>query len=150
MQKTVWNDTLGQYQQVEVPCCAVKYPVKKTFGRRFLDALKDGATLNPVNLKKVIYPAGYMVGVTNNQVKPENIALALQDVAAIARQKKNTFVGVWYDSAADVWFIDLSVMVADQAQALRMAATYQQQAIFNWSTMDCIYLDSPAAKVAEK
>jgi len=40
---------------------------------KMLDALKDGATINPVNLNKVVFAAGYMVGVTNNEVAPENI-----------------------------------------------------------------------------
>lgn len=117
---------------------------------KMLEALKDGATLNPVNMRKVIFPAGYMVGVTNNEVAPENIRTELIRVAAAARCIKNAFVGVWYESGADVWFVDISVLVADKAHALRMAATYQQQAIFEWSSMDCIYLDANSAEVAEK
>lgn len=117
--------------------------------KQVLDELKDGATLNPANMKKVIFPAGYMVGVTNNEVKPENIRAELVRVASFARRVKNAFVGVWYESSADVWFVDISIFVADKVKAIRMGSTFQQQAVFEWSTMDCIYLDTVAADVAE-
>ena len=113
---------------------------------RMLASLKGGATLRPENLAKVIFPAGYMVGITNNEVNPENIKAELLRVAEAARRVKNAFVGVWFDEVTGVWFVDVSIFVADQGKAIRLGAHYQQQAIFNWSSMDCIYI--PAAEVA--
>lgn len=109
-----------------------------------IEEFKDGATLDPVTLQRVAFPAGYQVGITNNVVTPDNLAAALADVAEKARQFRGGFVGVWYDGAN--WFIDVSVLIRDAGKAMAMAALLDQQAVWGWAEQDCLYLE--AAKVA--
>lgn len=101
-----------------------------TFTIQDLKALKenDGATLE--NYSPVTYKNGYQVGITGIETTDINTAYA-------AIEQYNGTCGVWY--AGGVYYIDYSIMIENEREAIETGRKHKQISILKWSDMSLIY-----------
>lgn len=101
-----------------------------TFTIQDLKALKenDGATLE--NYMPVTYAAGYQVALTG--IETDNAETAYKAI-----QDYNGTCGVWY--AGGVYYIDYSVMIENEQEAIETGRKHNQISILKWADMLLIY-----------
>lgn len=107
----------------------IKHAVKMNGGATLTSEL-DGATLN----------GGYMVSLHGHELKTSIDLLTfemLEDYKQIA-ECNNAYIGFWMDGA-DL-YVDVSINVHEEAEALKIAQDNKQLAIYNISKGESVYL----------
>jgi len=106
---------------------------------------KGGFTIDK-NLNFVNKKNGYVVGLTNNKEKNLNVLInkAIDNYNTLKHfSRYKLFFGGWVDDENN-YFLDISIIIPEQKAkenktlALNLATIQNQQAIFNFKTMDCI------------
>ena len=100
---------------------------------------QDGFTIDS-NFKKVKVKKGYAVSLTNNT--DINLWIAIKNILEIKetyfKNRKDIYIGGWYDIDTELFYIDLSVIIKDKKTALKTARIFKQIAVFDFSVMDSI------------
>jgi hypothetical protein len=105
-----------------------------------IKAHTDGITLNWSGDIPTL--KGFAVSITNN--KP--VSLNSNDIRRTVHKMRtlngmlgleSSFIGSWVDKDNNV-FIDLTLNVPDFEQAVKVAKTFKQQAVFNFDTFEVI------------
>lgn len=98
-----------------------------------------GATLAS-DLSAATINSGFMVSLQGHEIKTSVNLLTvemLEDYKDIARNN-NAFIGLWMDGS-DL-YVDISINVHEEAEALRLARDNKQLAIYNISKGESVYL----------
>lgn len=116
--------------------------------KNILNKNKEGATLDPLTLKNVNFSNGYAVSITDNAIKSidSKVQKDLQDlinsINTIAKKinLNKYYIGYWYDKKTGVGYLDITVHISDKKTAVKMARLHNQKAIFNFKTLDSLYI----------
>jgi hypothetical protein len=79
---------------------------------------------------------GFAVSVPGHEVQCRFV-LTARDLQAYIRQHATALaipgahLGAWWDGEADTWYLDVSLVVGDQATANKLGAEWNQKAIFD-------------------
>ena len=105
---------------------------------------RNGFTIDK-NLNFVNKKNGFVVGLTNNKEKNIDILInkAIENYNTLKHLSRyKLYFGGWCDN--NTFFLDISLIIPEQKQkenktlALSLAKIQNQQAIFNFKTMECI------------
>lgn len=99
----------------------------------------NGATLTS-NLETATIDSGYMVSLAGYEIKTSITLLTsemLKEYQSIAQQQ-NAYIGLWLDN--DELYLDISVNIKDEQQALRMARDNNQLAMYHIEKGVTIYV----------
>lgn len=101
---------------------------------------KGGATLDK-NGEAVTFKKGFQVSIKDCfTLDFRDIMQIKKAISGLLKRAKKTgeFVGVWVDGEAV--YIDISEYIGDEKKAIEAGKKRQQKAIFNWATLESIYL----------
>ena len=110
-----------------------------------LQANPDGTTIDPLTYQPRAFKNGYAVALTDNAFKH----LTLQATTANARKLqayartlnlRTFYFGYWRDGKTGKNFFDLSLVIPRKAEAMSLARTFGQKAIFDFKTLTSVYL----------
>jgi hypothetical protein len=113
--------------------------------KKILLKYKDGATFGldftPKNFKK-----GYAVALTNNSIlnwtekTEQELKNEVEKIKKMAKflNLKNYFLGWW--TIEKTGFLDISLVLKSKKLALEIAKIFNQKAIYDFSSGECIYL----------
>lgn len=101
---------------------------------------KNGFTAD-FNLNLVSHKKGFYVGITNNTIKSrEDLSLLFERFKTIKsrlfKNRKNIFIGGWFDDVNKLFYVDLSLYVENKNTAITTAQVFNQKAIFNISELN--------------
>jgi len=117
----------------------------RTTLKRIILNNKDGFTIDE-NLNFISKKKGFVVGITNNKEKDLNVLInkAINNYNTLKHFSRfKLYFGGWVDDEKN-YFLDVSIIIPEQkgkenkCLALNLASIQNQQAIFNFKTMECI------------
>ncbi len=112
--------------------------------KKILKENKEGATLGldyvPRSFKK-----GYAVSITDNRLKDweklseKELRSKVEELKGIANAMglKEYFIG-WWSSSTGEGCLDISLIVENKREAVKIGRLYKQEAIFSFSTMEAL------------
>ena len=90
---------------------------------------------------------GYAVAITDNEIifadiTEKQIKKEIQKLKATAKKLNLTdyFFGWWLDKKTKKGYLDLVLIIKNKNTALQLAQTFNQKAIFNFKTLESVYL----------
>lgn len=101
---------------------------------------KGGATIDK-NGEAVTFKNGFQVSIKDcYTLEFCDVMQIKKAINGLLKRAKKTgeYVGVWVDDEAV--YIDISEYIADEKKAIVAGIKRQQKAIFNWATLESIYL----------
>ena len=83
---------------------------------------------------------GFYVSVTNNAFKNVSEDIIQQVIAQVAGNPIAQFIGSWYSTKTNEFFIDATALIPMLSNALEAARMFGQQAIFDIGKMQELYV----------
>jgi hypothetical protein len=79
---------------------------------------------------------GYLVSITNNEISTEtdifqSIVKVCEAVRLINKTGRKTYLGGWYDTRREKYFLDISLHETYEGSALLMGLNFNQSCIYN-------------------
>jgi len=105
----------------------------------------EGATIDPLTYKPRNFKHGYAVSLTDNAFKPFSLEATRTNARKLKAYAKRMnlqsyYLGYWLDKQTGTAYLDLSIILQKKAEAMTLARIFNQKAIFNFSTMESVYL----------
>ncbi len=93
-----------------------------------------------LDYQPVYFKTGFFVSLTDNQANPQNYQTTIEKIDNLAHflNLKKYYYGFWSDTGHE--FLDLSLHLKNKLEALAIAKVFNQQAIFDCSKLESIYL----------
>lgn len=100
---------------------------------------KEGFTLKYTTLKPYNKNVGSSVAITNIKSKKPLIAVrkVLSCIEGFKQIEKNLFIGGWFNSEDQYFYLDLSLILTDKKQIETIGFIFNQIAYFNFKTCTC-------------
>ena len=97
---------------------------------------RKGLNFTPRNFTR-----GYAVALTDNQLEHATIK-DIHNLEALARKLnlKKYYFGYWQNEKTGLDYLDLSLVINNKSEAVKIGQIFNQKAIFNFKTLESIYI----------